>query len=83
MLHPIVRPFAGATGDKFVLIHDNAPSHIAIVTMDYIARESIDVMGWVARSLDLNLIEHISAQADISAQNKPIDPTGPHTCDHH
>ena len=54
ILDPIMRPFAGAIGDNFILMQDNARPHTARVCMDYLNRETIEVMDWPARSPDLN-----------------------------
>ncbi len=59
VLEPVVRPFAGALGQDFVLKHDNARPHTARVVQAYLEQESIDVMEWPARSSDLNPIEHL------------------------
>ena len=59
ILDPIVSPFAGAIGDNFMLMHDNARPHTARVVQDYMTREEIEVMAWPARSPDLNPIEHV------------------------
>ena len=52
-------PFAGALGQDFVLMHDNARPHTARVVQAYLEQEGIDVMEWPARSPDLNPIEHL------------------------
>ena len=44
ILDPIVRPFAGAIGDNFILMQDNARPRTARVYMDYLNRETIEVM---------------------------------------
>ena len=54
-----MRPFAGAIGNNFILMQDNACSQMAILTMDYLYQEGIEVMDWLARSPDLNPIEHV------------------------
>ncbi len=59
VVEPVVRPFAGALGQDFVLMHDNARPHTARVAQAYLEQEGIDVMEWSARSPDLNPMEHL------------------------
>ena len=58
ILNPIVRPFAGAIGDDFILMDDNARPHRAMVVSQYLERETIVRMDWPSRPPDLNPIEH-------------------------
>jgi len=39
ILDPIVRQFAGAIGNNFILMWDNARPHMARLTMDYLYHE--------------------------------------------
>ena len=57
IVDPIIRPFAGAIGDDFVLMHDNARPHVARVVQDYMEEAGIEVMDWPTVSPDLNPIE--------------------------
>uniref|UniRef100_A0A670XN32 Tc1-like transposase DDE domain-containing protein n=1 Tax=Pseudonaja textilis TaxID=8673 RepID=A0A670XN32_PSETE len=59
ILRPLVRPYAGAVGPGFLLMHNNARPHVAGVCQQFLQDEGIDAMDWPARSPDLNPIEHI------------------------
>ena len=59
ILRPIVRPYAGAVGPGFLLMHGNARPHVAEVCQQFLHDEGIDAMDLSARSTDLNPIEHI------------------------
>ena len=59
VLHPHVRPFAGAMGQDFILMQDNARAHTARLCRDYLEEQGIEVMDWPASSPDLNPIEHL------------------------
>ena len=50
ILDPFTRPFAGAIGDRFILIQDNAHPITATVCIDNPNRETIEEMDWPARS---------------------------------
>lgn len=57
ILEPIDGPFAGAVGDDFILMQDNARPHTAWVSIIFLENESISVMDWPARSPDLSPIK--------------------------
>ena len=46
ILHPIVRPYAGAVGDGFILMDDNARPHRARVVTDYLENDTVERMEW-------------------------------------
>ena len=50
VLEPIVRPYAGAIGDTFMLMQDNARAHTARVSTTFLDDEGINVMHLPARS---------------------------------
>jgi transposase len=51
--------FAQLAGDGFIFMHDNARPHTARIVTDYLHDVGIDTMNWLARSPDLNPIEHL------------------------
>ncbi|GFY32735.1 transposable element Tcb2 transposase [Trichonephila clavipes] len=59
VLHPHVRLFRGAVGDKFVFMDDNAPCHRTLAIQDCLDSEGIQRLVWLARSPDLNPIENV------------------------
>ena len=58
ILEPIVRPHAGAIGDAFILMQDNACAHTAQVFMTFTDETCIIVMNWQAMSPYINPTEH-------------------------
>ena len=42
ILHPIVRPYAGACGPGFIMMDDNARPHRARVVDQYLEQEGIE-----------------------------------------
>ncbi|CDQ77605.1 unnamed protein product [Oncorhynchus mykiss] len=59
ILRPLVRPYAGAVDPGFLLMQDNARTHVAGVCQQFLREEGIDPMDWPARSPNLNPIEHV------------------------
>ncbi len=59
ILGPIVRPYAGAVGPWFLLVHDIARPHVARACWQFLEDEGINTIEWPPRSPDLNPIEHL------------------------
>ena len=54
ILDVYVRPYAGAVGENFILMDDNARAHRARITDQYLEQATIVRKEWPARSPDLN-----------------------------
>ncbi len=54
-----VVPFAPFVGENFLLQQDNARTHVARVTRDFLETVGIKTLEWPAFSPDLNPIEHL------------------------
>ena len=50
ILDVYVRPYAGAVGENFILMDDNARAHRACITDQYLEQATIVRMEWPARS---------------------------------
>ncbi|KAI4886441.1 hypothetical protein NFI96_004134 [Prochilodus magdalenae] len=59
ILGPVVRPYTGAVGPGFLLVHNNAQPHVARVCRQVLENEEIDTIDWPTGSPDLNPIEHL------------------------
>ncbi|KAI4902048.1 hypothetical protein NFI96_033099 [Prochilodus magdalenae] len=53
----VVRPYAGAVGPGFLLVHNNARPHVARVCRQFLENKGIDTIGWPTGSPNLNPIE--------------------------
>ena len=69
-----VRLYAGAVGDQFILMDDNARPHRARVVQDYLERETIERMDWPARSPDINPIEHMWNELQVRISALQVQP---------
>jgi transposase len=69
-----VRPYAGAIGDDFILMDDNAPPHRARIVQQYLEQETIVRMEWPARSPDCNPIEHLWDVLQLAVARRPQQP---------
>ncbi|GFW48721.1 transposable element Tc3 transposase [Trichonephila clavipes] len=59
ILLPYVRLFRGAMGLQFLFMDDNAKCHRTVAAEQLLESEDIERMDWLARSPDLNPIEHV------------------------
>ncbi|GFX30920.1 transposable element Tc3 transposase [Trichonephila clavipes] len=59
ILLPYVRLFRGAMALQFLFMDDNAPCHRTVAAEQLLESEDIERMDWLARSPDLNTIEHV------------------------
>ncbi|GFT46618.1 transposable element Tcb2 transposase [Trichonephila clavipes] len=59
ILLPYVRLFRGAMGLQFLFMDDNAPCHCTVAAEQLLESEDIERMDWLARSPDINPIEHV------------------------
>ena len=66
--------YAGAFGDQFILVDDNARPHRARSVQDYMERETIEHMDWPARSVDLNPIEHMWNELHVRISARQVQP---------
>ena len=55
----------GVFGRNFVYVQDNALLHTARDTPAILDQQDVEVMDWPARSLDMNLIEHVWDQMSV------------------
>ena len=69
-----VRPHAGAVGENFILMDDNAHAHRARITDQYLEQATIVRMEWPARSPDLNPIEHAWDMLQTAVSSRPMQP---------
>ena len=74
ILDVYVRPNAGAVGENFILMDDNARAHRARITDQYLEQATIVRMEWPARSPDLNPIEHAWDMLQTAVSSRPVQP---------
>ena len=75
ILQPLVRLYAGAIGDSFLFMDDNARPHRARLVDEMLEAEGIARMKWPACSPDLNPIEHAWDMLGRRIAARPVPPT--------
>ena len=58
ILQPEAVPFL-QRHEPAILMHDNARPHVARICRQFLNRNNVNVLPWLAVSQDMNLIEHI------------------------
>ena len=74
ILDVYTRPYAGAVGENFILMDDNARAHRARITDQYLEQATIVRMEWQARSQDLNAIEHAWDMLQTAVSSRRVQP---------
>ena len=74
ILDVYIRPYAGAVGENFILMDDNARAHRARITDQYLEQATIVCMEWPARSPDLNPIEYAWDMLQTAVSSSPVQP---------
>ncbi|GBM04956.1 hypothetical protein AVEN_126103-1 [Araneus ventricosus] len=59
ILDPYVHPYAGAIGNDFILMDDNARPHRSVGVEDYLEGHGLERMEWPVQFPDQNPIEHL------------------------
>ena len=72
ILDVYVRPYAGAVGENFILMDDNARAHRARITDQYLEQTTIVRMEWPGRSPDLNPIMHAWDMLQTAVSSQPV-----------
>lgn len=77
VLDPYARPYAGAIGNDFVLMDDNARNHRTVVVKVYLEGHGLERMKWLSHSPDLNPIiqfwNNLGRQVVLSPPPRSLD----------
>ena len=70
-----VIPYAGAIGDDFILMDDNARPHRGRIVDQFLDEQGVERLNWPANTPDLNPIEHLWDQLKRAVQKRIGDNT--------
>ena len=74
ILDVYVKPYAGAVGENFILMDDNARPHRARSVERYLEHETIERLDWPSRSPDANPIEHVCNVLQTAISRRNVQP---------